>query len=245
MDEITCARELGAHLNDLGGRFMLDSATFAISDEVGLEPVAFYLMGRFSPLGPLTGEEVADIALVFEPENFKDIWNQAASEIDLSKVGERYLQCCADWGRTNLSGKEGLQKFSDLAEKVIESVDAPHAPLFGALKGMQRPDDVEGKAAVVAYMLRELKFSHHAKFLKESDVSVLDAILLDAGEPNAKMFMWPEPFEKVEDGVSDLLKEVKEKATELSAQDFKSLDESERQELVDSVKQIQAALSSN
>lgn len=245
MDEQTCAQESAAPVGDLGGRFMLDPATLGASASVGLDPMGFYLVGRFGPLGTRSADEVIAAAVFIEPDGLKEVWGQAVTEdTDLHKVAETYLQCCADWGRANLLTASGLEEFSSLAQMVVESVDAPpHASLYGSIKAMGFPDDKEGKTMVLAHTLRELRFAHHVKALREEGMSPLTAILADSGgEGNAKMFMWKEPFEEITDEISVRRQKIGENTDEYSAGDFSALSDSQRQELVDSAKQILSSL---
>ncbi len=254
MDALTCAKQVGEPIGDLGGRYMLDPATFAAAPEVGLEPnIGYYLVGRYGLLGNISTDELNQQATFIEPNTLATCWDEAVEKLSaenddteaaIKKVADRFLLCAADWGRTNLSGVEGLEEFCEAAAEVIKAVEtADHYPLYDLLRGVDLPDDVEAKTAILAHTLRELRFCRHAKVVEEAGMKPVEAIISGrngegGGEGIAKMFQWPEPFPELTDELSASRKAVEVKTDELSANDFSSLSDDQRASLADSIQKI-------
>ena len=245
--EMECAQALGGPVNDLGGRFMLDPATFAAAPEVGMEPSHdYYLVGRFGPMGKISAEEVADLMYFIPLQEMDKIWNTNIDKVDVGQVAERFLQCCFDWGKSNLAEIDAghLQAVIDLGQKVTDAIPQGEVPLVAAIGQMSNPDDTASKAAVVLHQLREARCSRHINALKEMGMDPLTAVLAgEGGQDNARMFMWPEPFPEISEEQKTKRQELEDKTDELASKDFQVLSANERGQLKEAVENIHSSTS--
>lgn len=244
MEAKACAEELASPVGETGSKFMMDPDTFGAAPDVGMEPnEVFYIVGRFGPVGNASVKDVVNLATFIEPNWMEEIWTKAAGEFDIAKVGERFLKCCADWGRTNLAGIDKLESIDKIAQKVIQNTKSPlDFSLFEILKKVDYPDDIEGRVAILIHTLRELRFENHIKAIRDAKMEPLDAFLAGPSAFMAAMFKWPEPYDEVTEELTNRRQEVEVQTTENSSQNFECLSDDERQELVDSMKRIHASL---
>ena len=73
------ARRIAGPVNDVGGRFMLDGATYAHGAGLGFTGMDFYFCGRGGVLGPVDAQVVTDEFGFFEPAGVRTNWEAAES----------------------------------------------------------------------------------------------------------------------------------------------------------------------
>ena len=107
---------------------------------------------------------------------------------------ELYFRQAAEWGRPRLAGTEGLARFIELGEKVIDAAPTAGLPLFAAQSKLARVEDEPGRAMQVAVLLRELRFGLHSAAMTALGMPMLEAHLLNQGEEYAAMLGFPGPY---------------------------------------------------
>ena len=241
MDAVAAAHAARGPIGDLGGRFMLDRATFARGAELGLQPgFEFYVLGRFGVLGQVPAAVVAASAVFVNPDMLAKVWASATATASPDKGAALFNDICQSYGRAHLSAVPDLERFVALAERVVDGASMINAPIAAGWRALPRASDTEGRAQLFLHMLRELRMARHAVCIHAEGLSPLEAIISGpGGAANAKMFGWPEPFP---DATSSSARRVAAEARtdQLSAVDFAVLSQAERTEFVATLDRIVA-----
>ncbi len=230
IDEIASAHEIGVHAVALGGVFMLDPATIAAGEALGLDLAAFYGLGRLGVLGDVH-PEVACAALFFFPVDVVyATWTRARSVMSPDAAAARYAEACRAWGRAHLAGLDGLDRLCALGERVVGASDPAGRLLFAGWMRMPLPDDTPGRAAQVLHLLREARGGWHVAAVMACGLAPLEALIVNGGADAAALFGWPGPYP---DPASLAARHADaEKLTDrLSARDLAVLEPGERDEL--------------
>jgi hypothetical protein len=233
MDALVAAHEARGPVVDLGGRFMLDRNTFARGAEIGFAPgFEFYVLGRFGVLGAVPPPVVAACAFFIEPNKLERDWAKATSIASPDKGASLYLDICQQYGRAHLASVAGLDRFVELAEKVLDHALTINAPIAAGWRSLARATDAPGRAQHALQTLRELRMARHAVAIHAEGLSPIEAIMAGpGGAPNAKLFGWSEPFPDPAPFAARRAA-AEAKTDELSAADFAALTASERDELI-------------
>jgi hypothetical protein len=241
MDALATAHAARSPIGNLGGRFMLDRATFARGAELGLKPgFGFYVLGRFGVLGDVPADVVVASAVFINPDALTNHWTTAVATASPEKGAALFNEICQTYGRTHLSNVPDLERFATLAGKVLDGASMINAPIAAGWRALPRATDVEGRAQQLLHMLRELRMARHAVCIHAEGITPLEAIIAGpGGEANAKMFGWPEPFPDPAQ-CSDRRAAAEARTDQLSAVDFAVLSETERSEFVASLDRIVA-----
>lgn len=175
--------------------FMLHPETYGGSVAAGYEnPLAGYIAGRGGVLGDATGATVAAVFAVFEPKAVAAMWDEGIAVRGAAGAAEVYWNQTAEFGRTYLSGAEGLDRIAALGEKLIAAAPNWGLPLFVGWRAMPLADDAPARALQVMFVLRELRAALHFNALSLSGVTPIEAHMLNKGPQYAAMFGWPEPY---------------------------------------------------
>ena len=233
MDALAAAHAARGPISDLGGRFMLNRATFARGAELGFQPgFEFYVLGRFGVLGQVSADVVAASAVFINPAKLAESWTAAVAIASPDKGAALYNDICQSHGRAHLAAVPDLQRFVELAEKVLADATMINAPIAAGWRALPRATDVEGRAQQLLQTMRELRMARHAVCIHVEGLTPIEAIIAGpGGEANAKMFGWPEPFPEPAP-LSDRRKVAETRTDQLSAVDFAALTDVERDEFV-------------
>lgn len=229
-------------LHDLGSAFMLHQETMARSAENGYDnPFAFYFAGRGGVLGDVDAEVVYAAFGWFAPGVVRPMWEAGVAVHGAREAADRYAAACAAWGRDHLKGVDGLERFVELAERVLDATDTSGRSLFAGWKVQPRVTDAAGRAMQVVHVLREWRGANHLVATTAVGLSPLEAILGGDGEGQAKFFGWPEPFPAVGEEVRQRRQEAEALTDRLCAPAFEVLTGAERAELAELVPALLAA----
>ena len=233
MDALDGAHAARGPVSDLGGRFMLNRATFARGAELGFQPgFEFYVLGRFGVLGQVPADVVAASAVFINPHRLAESWDAAVAIASPDKGAALYNDICQSYGRTHLAAVPGLDAFVALAEEVVARASVINAPIAAGWRALPRATDVPGRAQQLLQTLRELRMARHAVCVHVEGLSPLEAIIAGpGGAANAKMFGWPEPFPDPAP-LSDRRAAAEARTDQLSAVDLAVLTDTERGEFV-------------
>jgi len=196
VDAVAVARRVGPSVASLGGKFMLDDATTARGDAIGLSFPEFYMLGRGSVLGDVDADVVAGAFVYFPVAIVRMMWESDRAKHAPSEVVEPYAEACRAWGRAHLADVPGLDKLCPLVERVIGDASPLVAPLFAGWRAVSLPDDAPGRAAQLLHVLREHRGGSYAAAVLAAGLTPLEAIM-GSGETAAQqaaLFGWPEPY---------------------------------------------------
>jgi hypothetical protein len=222
------AREAGKKIGPMGGAFMMNPTTGAAGQEIGLDFLAYYALGRGGVLGDVDGKAVGDAFFFFNPELVASTWDGGKAAKDPREVAQHYAEACAKWGRENLSDVEGLDEFTKLADRVARAAEpTPSSSLFAGWRDMPLPDDAAGRAAIqCALVLRELRGGAHIDAMKQVGLAPADAVATNSPGMFA-LFGWTHDMPDTE-GFKTSCEEAERITDELVAPAFAVLSDDER-----------------
>jgi len=175
--------------------FMLHPETFGESIAAGYEnPFAGYAAGRAGVLGEASGETVAAIFAVFEPNFTGAMWDEGVKVRGAKAAADIYWEQAAGFGRRYLAGAEGTERIAELVEKVIAVTPDAGLPLFAGWRRMPLAADGPARALQAMFVHRELRAGVHFNALTISGITPIEAHMLNKGHDYAMLFGWPEPF---------------------------------------------------
>ena len=175
--------------------FMLHPETFAESIAAGYQnPLTGYVAGRGGVLGEATGGTVGSVFVIFEPNFLRGLWEEGIAVRGAAGAAEVYWDQAARFARKHLAAAEGLDRIAALGEKVIAATPDAGLPLYSGWRTMPLADDPPARALQVMHILRELRGGVHLNALTISDITPVEAHMLNKGHQYAAMFGWPEPF---------------------------------------------------
>ncbi|EHI11301.1 SCO6745 family protein [Mycolicibacterium thermoresistibile] len=245
-DMTKAVADAGAAMEQAVALFMLHPETFSASQAAGYQnPLAGYVAGRGGVLGQASGATVASVFVVFEPTGLAALWDEGVAVHGAEGAAQRYWAQTADFGRKYLSGADGLDRLAGLGEKVIAAAPPAGVPLFAGWRTMPLADDAPARALQVMFVLRELRAGLHFNALTLSDISPIEAHMLNKGRQYAQMFGWPEPYPEGTDK-KDRYAEVEQATNRRMAQIYASaLTVAEAQELAQLSADALAAVKAN
>lgn len=193
MTTTATARTIAEPVYDVGGRFMLDGATFARGLELGLPGLAFYFCGRGGVLGPVDASVVASEFGVFEPTSLALNWDSGLAVMDPADAAAEFIACGHVWGAANLADDLDAARLAELTFRVADAAGEDAPRLFGAWRAIERPTGPRAAALHGVHLLRELRGGLHVAALSERQVDPHGAVVVRQGESMAALLGWPEP----------------------------------------------------
>ena len=229
------ARAMAEPVYDVGGRFMLDGATFARGAELGLPGMVFYFVGRAGVLGAVDADRVTEELGVFAPDTVREHWDAGVAVMDPTAAAAEFMACGHTWGREHLPDGLDAGRLVQLMRRLVEVTERPDAQvpaMFAARRAVPWPDDERAAALHGIHLLRELRGGLHARAVRDARVAPHDAVVVRQGEGMAALFGWPEPHPDPE--AARAAWEVAEEATNAAAAAFVAqLGDVEQDELVE------------
>lgn len=229
-------------IHDTGSTWMLHKETMARAGENGYEnPFAFYFAGRGGVLGDVDAEVVYSAFGWFSPAIARPMWEAGVAVHGAREAADRYFAAGAAWGRDHLAGVDRLERFVELAERVVAAAETSGRPLFAGWKVHPRVEGAPGRALQLIHVMREWRGANHLVATTAVGLSPLEAILGDDGERQARFFGWPEPFPAVTDEIKARRGEAEVLTDRMGAPAFEALSGPERAEFVELVAAVAAA----
>ncbi len=220
--DVESIRAAGAAIGEAISVFMLNPDTFEKSLAAGYpDPFAAYFAGRGGVLGDVTGTTLNAVFAVFEPNLARSCWENGTAVHDASESCRLYWEQIANFGRTYLTGAEGLDRIAALGEKVIAQAPEPGLPLYAGWRAMPLAEDAPARALQVMMVLRELRAAVHFNALTISGLSPVEAHILNHGTDYAAFMGWQPPFVDAA-GKEGLYDDVEEVTDRRMAQIFQS-----------------------
>jgi hypothetical protein len=228
-------------IHDLGSTFMLHPETMTRAGEQGYDnPFAFYFAGRGGVLGDVDAEVVYSAFGWFSPTAVRPMWEEGVRVHGARGAASRYADACASWGRDHLEGTDGLDRFADLAERVVGTAETSGRPLFAGWRREPRVEDGAGRAMQLVHLMREWRGANHLVATTAVGLSPIEAVLTDR-HGQVELFGWTKPYPEVTDTLRTRRQEAEELTDRLCPPAFEALSGPERAEFVELVPAIFAA----
>ena len=208
-----------------GASFYFDADTLTRGKELGLDGFRFYFLGRGGVLGDVEAGVVESAFGYFNIGVVEAMWDSGKQIMEPREAARAYLECANQFGRTKLSGVDGLDEFNDAAETLIDSVERAGLALFAGLAAEPLPDDAEARAYRNVCTLRELRGSVHLVAIVASGLAVAKAHAIRRPDDIASFGWDPSPEISETDRAS--LKEADELTDQLLAPAFAILSDSQ------------------
>ncbi len=233
METTTIARSMRGSVGMLAMEWLLAPGTLEKAAAAGMaEGPGSYAVGRLGVLGDCTPQEVVDAAFFWDPDTMLGMVEQGRAITAPAEGAAIWARICQEWGDEKLAGMEGVERFGELMDKVVQSAAGEGAPTFDGWRKQSLPDQAgPARTFQLAQTMRELRFGRHCVAVREAGMGPLEAILSGpAGEWNAELFGWKKPYPDVS-GLAEQREQVEAATDQMHAPDFEVLTEDERAEL--------------
>ena len=214
--------------------WLINDETTARAAELGLEAPGrgAYAVGRLGVLGDCPPDAVVSAAYFWEPDLMRTMVADGRAAATPADGAAIYTTICQEWGEARLAGMDGVERLGEILTKVVDTASPLGAPMFVGWRDMPRPADPgPARTFQLAQVMRELRFSRHCVAVQATGLTPLEAIMAGpAGEWNAKLFGWPEPYPDVS-GLGDAREAVEAATDQLHAPDLDVLTDDERADL--------------
>ena len=160
-------------ISEFGWTYYFDPTTVARGERLGLDPFAFYFLGRGGVLGDVEAAVVQSAFGYFNPSVLAMMWDTARAKVAPRTAGREYFEAAHDFGRARLSGVEELGAFVSAASKVLDAakLDVAGLTLFAAAAAEPVPGDLPAAAMHLVAVLREFRGSAHLVAIVTSGLS--------------------------------------------------------------------------
>jgi hypothetical protein len=205
MSTAETARAIADPVNDLGGRFMLDGATYARGAELGFSGMDFYFRGRAGVLGEVDAATVTAELGFFEPATVAANWDPARGVMGAHDAAAAFMACGHGWGRAHLDEQLAASPLADLVQRIADgtagddtaiddsAAGADMPALFAAWRDAPWPTDPPARAVHAIHLLRELRGGLHVRAVREAGIDPHAAVVVKAGTGTAEFFGWAAP----------------------------------------------------
>jgi hypothetical protein len=162
-------------IRDLGWAFFFAPETIARADELGLDGLRFYFLGRGGVLGDVDATVVGSAFGYFEPSFLEKMWDTAREVVAPRDAARAYLRCAAEFGRSRFAAVDGLDAYCAAADLVNQTADPTGLSLYAAWRAEPLADDPPARAMQLTFLLRELRGSAHLVAVRASGLDALTA----------------------------------------------------------------------
>jgi hypothetical protein len=229
-------------IRDLGWAYFFAPQTVARGEELGLDVLSFYFLGRGGVLGDVEPAVVTSAFGYFKPSLIEGVWTAAAKIVAPRDAGRAYVECAAVYGRAVLSDVEGLDAFVAAADAVNAAADPVGLALYAAAKAEPLADDAPARAMQLLSLLREFRGSAHLIAVRAVGLDALTAHAITR-PGDLGMFGWDES-EMPEITAADRAArdEAEELTDRMTLAAYSVLDPAGRQALASGLDAIEAAI---
>ena len=229
---------------DIGSKYMLDPATGEIGKQAGYpDGFSFYFAGRGGVLGDVDADVIHAAFMFFDQGVVRKMWERGVKVEGARKAGTRYAAAADSWGKAHLSNFANANRFCELAEKVVASVDPVGLSLFAGLRAEKLSVDPHQRAYRLVTWLRELRGCLHINAVVAEGLNGKEAVLAsENGEFFAKLHGYQEPYPDVSH-LKDNRARAEETTSKLMASIYeRSLTPAERAEFASLTSELKASL---
>lgn len=182
--DIACAK-----IGVLGWAFYFVPETAAAGQELGLDALRFYVLGRGGVLGDVDAPVIISAMGYFKPSLVEDMWTSAKAIASPREAGHAYMRCAGEFGRRHYGGIEHLDAFCAAAGAVNDAADPIGLALYAGIRTEPLADDLPARAQQLVTVLREFRGSAHLVAIRAVGLDAPTAHFIR--RPNdAAMFGW-------------------------------------------------------
>jgi hypothetical protein len=229
-------------ISAMGWAFYFVPATAARGEELGLDVLSFYVLGRGGVLGDVESTVIASAFGYFNPTLVATMWDSARKVVAPRQAGHAFMECCAAFGRATFGRLDGLEAFCDAAGAVHDAADCVGLALYAGISTEPLVDDVAGRAMQLVTVLREFRGSAHLIALRASGLDAKTAHHIRRPD-DGELFGWSAdeaPTITAEDRATWAIAEQLTDRIVLPA--YAALDEAGRRALVSGLEAMESAL---
>jgi hypothetical protein len=233
-------------IHDVGSLWMASGSTVTLGAAAGYQdPLAFYFIGRGGVLGDVDADVVIAAFGWWEPGLARQKWELGRTVGHPHEAARHYAAACAAWGQRRSADLPEVDRFSELAGRVVASADCSGLPLFAGWRAEPLPAAGPGRVIHLVHLLRELRGGLHLIGTTAAGLTPLEAILTNEGPQQARFFGWNGDLPDV--GAIKQRHDTAEQITnELAGAVYeRALSEPERAEFVELVRRLGAAVLRN
>jgi hypothetical protein len=218
-------------LHDVGTAWMIHADTGRRAEAFGYgKPRTFYFAGRGGALGDVDAEVVIAAFGWWDPGLVRLMWDRGLAVAGARESARRYAQACGAWAEDHLAGFPHADRLSELAERVVGSVEEAGLPLFAGWRAQPRADGGVARMLQLVHVLREWRGAVHLVATTAVGLRPLEAILTNEGEPQARFLGWRDELPNC-DHLKDRHVRAQEITDQLIAAEYeRALDPAERAE---------------
>jgi hypothetical protein len=229
-------------INTMGSAFYFVPETFARGEELGLDGISFYLIGRGGVLGDVDAAVVASAFGYFNPTLVATMWSAATKIAAPRDAGRAYMECSAAFGRTSFADVKGLDAFCAAADAVNDAADPVGLSLYAAMAAETLAADLPGRAMQLMTVLREFRGSAHLIALRASDLDAKTAHHVRRPDDGA-LFGWsPEEAPAITDAIRAQWQAAEALTDHIVLPAFSVLDDAGRHAMVAGLEAMENAL---
>lgn len=230
MDALAAATASSAAVSAIGSHFMLDGNTYKRGAELGFQGLDFYVTGRGGVLGDVDADVVSAAFTFWEPGNVRTLWEQGRSVMPATQAAAEFAACCATWAEAHVPDDLDAGRLAELAGEVAAQARPACAPIFAAWRALPVPGSPAAAAVHHLNALRELRNGLHGAAVVAAGLTPLEAVSVKT-PGMAPLFGWPQVAEA--DGLQATWDAAEERTTAAMAHAYESLDDAERDQLVE------------
>ncbi len=163
MDTQKLIEEACPMIAEYGWSYYFEPTTIARGEQLGLDPFAFYFLGRGGVLGDVDASVVQSAFGYFNPAVLRAMWDVGRAKVPPRTAGHEYFEAAHDFARARLSGLGELDAFVAAATVVVTAALSDVAGLtqFAAAAAEPVPSDAPAAALHQVAVLREFRGSAH------------------------------------------------------------------------------------
>ena len=170
---------------------MMDGATYARGAEIGFGGLDFYVLGRGGALGDTHAGVVAAAFVFWNPTQVAAMWESGRAVLSPDASAAEWVTLCAAYGEAHLPDLDGLDRFNELAGRLVENASPSGAPLFAGWRSQEAPgaDRPKARAMFLVNALRELRGALHGGAVLAAGLTGQEALAFRAPQM-AGVFGW-------------------------------------------------------
>lgn len=176
-------------INQAGSAYYFAPDTLARGTELGVDAMAWYIVGRGGAMGDTDPSAVAAAFGYFNPALVIASWTAAVEHISPRDAGREYLACGATFGRARFADIDGIERLAELLGAIDAAADPQGLGLYAALRAEPVVDDAPGRTAQLLTKLREFRGSAHLVAIRSLGIDPRTAHFAKRPEM-FKMFGW-------------------------------------------------------
>jgi len=232
---------------EIGRTWMQDPSVAPVAESFGLAPpFGLWTVGRAGVMGDAESAAVAAAIGFMGPEQVMGLWEGRDRSVPAWEVSLGYAEHAARWGRATFGSLDpaAVARCAELGAKVSDATLPSIGALFAGWRTVPLPGDPCGDATIVLQVLREMRGAAHLAAVHAVGLGPHAAIMstddpIRGGSSWAETFGWQAPHPA---GDGDARREAERLTTIACAPGFEALSADERQEFVDVVSLMRAAL---